>query len=70
METSKLIPVCSIDLSISKFDQESYYIHQTKFDYRLKLSQESHYLLLLANGVNTLENIKNFLLAKSLKKYF
>jgi putative peptide zinc metalloprotease protein len=59
MEKSKLIPVCSSDLSISKFDQESYYIHQTKFDYRLKISQESHDLLLLANGINTLENIKN-----------
>ena len=59
MEKSKLIPVCSKELSISKFDQESYYIHQTIFDYRLKLSQESHDLLLLANGINTLEDIKN-----------
>lgn len=59
MEKSSLIPVRSSDLSISKFDQKSYYIHQTKFDYRLKLSQESHDLLLLANGINTLENIKN-----------
>lgn len=59
MEKSSLIPVRSSDLSISKFDQESYYIHQTKFDYRLKISQESHDLLLLANGINTLENIKN-----------
>lgn len=42
MEKSKLIPVCSKELSISKFDHESYYIHQTKFDYRLKLSSESH----------------------------
>ena len=32
MEKSSLIPVRSSDLSISKFDQESYYIHQTKFD--------------------------------------
>lgn len=59
MEKSSLIPVRSSDLSISKFDKESYYIHQTKFDYRLKISQESHDLLLLANGINTLENIKN-----------
>lgn len=59
MEKSSLIPVRSSDFSISKFDQESYYIHQTKFDYRLKISQESHNLLLLANGINTLENIKN-----------
>jgi putative peptide zinc metalloprotease protein len=61
MEKSSLIPVCSSDLSISKFDQESFYIHQTKFDYRLKISQESHDLLLLANGINTLEDIKNLL---------
>lgn len=59
MEKSSLIPVRSSDLSISKFDRESYYIHQTKFDYRLRISQESHDLLLLANGTNTLEDIKN-----------
>lgn len=59
MEKSSLIPVRTSDLSISKFDNESYYIHQTKFDYRLRISQESHDLLLLANGTNTLAEIKN-----------
>jgi putative peptide zinc metalloprotease protein len=58
MEKSKLIPICSKDLVISKFDKESYYIHQTTFDYRLKISDESHEILLLANGKNNLEDIK------------
>lgn len=59
MEKSKLTPVCSKDLTISEFDENSYYVHQNKFDYRLKLSKESLDLLLLANGVNNLNDIKN-----------
>lgn len=58
MEKSKLIPVRSKDLIMSEFDENSYYVHQTEFDYRIKISKESYNLLILANGVNDLEKIK------------
>lgn len=59
MEKSKLIPIVTKDLIISKFDEENYYTHQTIFDYRLKISNKSYELLQLADGKNNLEDIKN-----------
>lgn len=58
MGKSKLIPFLSAELEVSKFDENNYYVHQTKYGYRLKLSNDSYKLLVLANGENNLNNIK------------
>lgn len=61
MEKSKLIPVLSTEIEASRFDKNSFYIHQKKYGYRLKVSNESYRLLVLANGKNNLNAIKTFL---------
>ncbi len=61
MEKSKLIPIVSKNLIVSKFDKNSFYLHQTEFNYRLKISKESYDLLKLADGVNNLKNIQNII---------
>lgn len=58
MEKSELIPVVSTDIETSKFDNTSFYIHQKRFGYRLKISNESYQLLVFANGENNLNEIK------------
>ena len=61
MEKSELIPVVSADIETSKFDSNSFYIHQKKFGYRLKVSNESYQLIEFANGKNNLDEIKALL---------
>lgn len=61
MEKSELIPVVSADIETSKFDSNSFYVHQKKFGYRLKISNESYQLLEFADGKNNLSEIKTLL---------
>lgn len=61
MEKSELIPLVSVDIETSKFDNNSFYVHQKKFGYRLKISNESYQLLEFANGKNNLNEIKTLL---------
>lgn len=61
MEKSKLIPVLSTDIETSQFDSNSFYVHQKRFGYRLKISNESYQLLEFANGKNNLNEIKALL---------
>lgn len=58
MEKSELIPILSKNIETSKFDSNNFYVHQKKFGYRLKISNESYQLLEFANGKNNLNEIK------------
>lgn len=58
MEKYKLIPSPSKDIAVSRFDENSFYVHVENYGYRLKLSKESYDLLLLANGRNNLGDIQ------------
>lgn len=59
MNKQKLIPKLADELSFHQFDNASYFVHQKKYDHRVKITEDVYNLLQIIDGKKNLSTIKD-----------